>query len=184
MTFHCRFWILGIKSIKCFRNITTENWYINRLPDSVCNSSFNCTRRLKWLNIKAKWSESTDWSDFSPVTSKSFLVITRSSVFPAVCVGIFTCCDKLYWLSKALNLFAPESDWLFTWKLKSPTIKCFPVVVCRWHRRSLNSVWKAVVKFPEGLYTVIILKTSESEKRFTVWCSNDEYFWHWMYAFV
>ena len=95
------------------------------------------------LNIKAKWSESTDWSDFSPVTSKSFLVITRSSVFTAVCVGIFTCCDKLYWLSKALNLFAPESDWLFTWKLKSPTIKCFPVVVCRWHRRSLNSVCHA-----------------------------------------
>ena len=132
----------------------------------------------KRLNIKAKLSESTDWSDFGPVTSKSFLVITRSNVFPAICVGIVTRCNKLYWLSKALNLFAPESDCLFTWKLKSPTIKCFPVVVCRWHRTSLNSVWKTVVKFPEGLYKVIIRKTSESEKRFTVWCSNEEYFSH------
>ena len=28
------------------------------------------------LNIKSKWSKSTDWLDFSPVTSKSFLVNT------------------------------------------------------------------------------------------------------------
>ena len=110
------------------------------------------------FNIKAKWSESTDWSHFSPVTSKSFLVISRSNVFPAVCVGIVTCCDNSYWLSKALNSFAPESNWLFTWKLKSPTIKCFSVVDCKWHRISLNSAWKTVVKFPVGLYAVIPVK--------------------------
>ena len=132
ISFHRRFWILGSKSIKCFRNITTENWYIQRRPVSVCYCSL--TAPGDWndkSNIKAKWSESTDWSDFSPVTHEPFLVITMFNVFPAVCVDIVTCCDQLYWLSKAFNLFVPESDWLFTWKFKSPTFICFPVVVCK-----------------------------------------------------
>ena len=71
-------------------------------------------------------------------TEISPLVITKSSVFPAVCVGIFTSWTRSNCSRRDFNFFASASVSMLTWNLKSPTIRCFALLVCRKLISSLN----------------------------------------------
>ena len=130
------------------------------------------------VNKTAKWSDLTDGSVQISFTEISPLDITKSNVLPAVCVGTFTCWIRSNWWRRDLNFLASTSVSVLTWKLKSPTIRCFALSACRKLSSSLNWDGKSCVNTPELKETQVTTNCSVPHERDTVWCSNDDNFSH------
>ena len=72
--------------------------------------------------------------------SSSFLVITRSRVWPFRCVSTLICCCRPKVSSRSKNRDAAGSLGESRWKLKSPQMSRGLVVVTNSYKRQLNSL--------------------------------------------
>ena len=88
--------------------------------------SFNGFRKFK-LKQTVLWSEincSMTVTFFRPeALSLSFLLMTKSNIWPRLWVGTHSCCFKLNKSSNSPNRVASQSAFSSIWKLKSPYIK-------------------------------------------------------------
>ena len=124
------------------------------------------------LNNTVEWSEGTDESVWMFDTDKSLWVNTRSSVFPCLCVGAWTCWVQLKQSVCVRSFVAVLSALSFTWVLKSPTRRCIPCNDCRWSSNSQNSDW-ITDWYPWGKYTHVVISVSQLSLKDVIWCSND-----------